>query len=325
MRNYTTRRRCRLPRCNTSDSKAGGLGTTTCRGQYDETAQFVARLSCQNGGRMKQEQNGIGDALADFQRLHDLPDESRGSEQTRLVSRFYDVVTRFYEFAWGSTFHFSPRRPGETLAQSQRRHDEEIGALLNLVPGMQVADFGCGLGGPALTIAAATGATVTGINYNAHQIERGNVRAKQAGLAETCKFLYADYMRVPLPDGSFNAAYSFEAFCHAPDRQRAFGELTGCSSPAAKPLSWTGASRTPSTRLTRTTGICGCESRRTTQYRTCPPPGSTWRQWKPRVSRWSAPWTSRSSRATRQHPGTWHLKGGTGPCRRWPGFRRAGR
>ena len=32
-------------------------------------------------------------------------------------------------------------------------------------------------------------------------------------------------MRVPLPDGSFDAAYSFEAFCHAPDRQRAFGEL----------------------------------------------------------------------------------------------------
>ena len=45
-------------RMHTSDSKAGGLGTTTCRGQYDETAQFVARLSCQNGGRMKQEQNG---------------------------------------------------------------------------------------------------------------------------------------------------------------------------------------------------------------------------------------------------------------------------
>lgn len=182
-------------------------------------------MSWQNGGRVKQEQNGIGDALADFQRLHDLPDDSRGSEQTRLVSRFYDVVTRFYEFGWGNTFHFSPRRPRETLAESQRRHDEEIGALLNLVPGMQVADFGCGVGGPALTIAAATGATVTGINYNAHQIERGNTRAKQAGLAETCKFLYADYMCVPLPDGSFDAAYSFEAFCHAPDRQRAFGEL----------------------------------------------------------------------------------------------------
>ena len=174
---------------------------------------------------MKQEQEGIGDALADFQRLHELPDESRGSEQARLVSRFYDVVTRFYEFGWGNTFHFSPRRPGETLAQSQRRHDEEIGALLGLAPGMQVADFGCGVGGPAITIAAATGATVTGINYNAYQIERGNVRAKQAGLADRCKFLYADYMSVPLTDICFDAAYSFEAFCHAPDRQRAFAEL----------------------------------------------------------------------------------------------------
>ena len=174
---------------------------------------------------MKQEQDDIGGALADFQRLHDLPDESRRSEQTRLVSRYYDVVTRFYEFSWGTTFHFSPRRPGETLVESQRRHDEEIGALLDLAPGMQVADLGCGVGGPALTIAAATGATVTGINYNAHQVDRGNVRANEAGLADKCKFLYADYMRVPLTNGSFDAAYSFEAFCHAPDRQRAFGEL----------------------------------------------------------------------------------------------------
>ena len=137
------------------------------------------------------------------------------------MSRFYDVVTRFYEFGWGNTFHFSPRRAGRdarTVAAPTRRRDRRTVESRS-------GHAGCGVGGPALTIAAATGATVTGINYNAHQIERGTVRAEQASLADTCRFLYADYVRVPLPDGSFDAAYSFETFCHAPDRQRAFGEL----------------------------------------------------------------------------------------------------
>ena len=34
---------------HTSDSKAGGLGTTTCRGSDDETAQLSRVLSCQTG------------------------------------------------------------------------------------------------------------------------------------------------------------------------------------------------------------------------------------------------------------------------------------
>ena len=91
-------------------------------------------------------------ALTDFGRLRDVrklskDDAHRIGEQPRLVSRFYDVVTRFYEFGWGTTFRFSPRRPGESLRRSQQRHDEAIGELLRLKPGMHVADIGCGVGG----------------------------------------------------------------------------------------------------------------------------------------------------------------------------------
>ena len=173
----------------------------------------------------------LHNALADFHRLGDdvrerpHDDPYRISEQTRLVSRFYDVVTRFYEIGWGSTFHFSPRRPGENLRVSQRRHDEGIGELLRLRPGMRVADVGCGVGGPLVTIAEATGASITGINFNTRQVERGRQRARRAGLADICDFLYADYMDVPLPDDTFDAMYSFEAICHAPNRERAFREL----------------------------------------------------------------------------------------------------
>ena len=178
-------------------------------------------------------------ALADFDRLGDLreltqDDLYRIGEQPRLVSRFYDVVTTFYEFAWGATFHFSPRRPGENLRVSQRRHDEEIGELLRLRPGMEAADIGCGIGGPLVNIARATGAAITGINFNANQIRRGEERVRRAGLSGSCRFLYADYMDVPLDDCAFDALYSFEALCHAPNRRRAFDELYRLLKPGAE-------------------------------------------------------------------------------------------
>ena len=178
-------------------------------------------------------------ALADFGRLNDVrqlsPDDAqRIGEQPRLVSRFYDIVTRFYEFGWGATFHFSPRRPGETLRESQRRHDEAIGELLRLKPGMHVADIGCGIGGPLVSIARATGASITGINFNSHQIRRGEDRVRRAGLDGSCAFLYADYMNVPLDDGAFDALYSFEALCHAPNRLLAFRELYRLLKPGAE-------------------------------------------------------------------------------------------
>ena len=172
---------------------------------------------------------GLKDALDDFHKIKDLSesqdDAARIAEQPVLVSRFYDAVTRFYEYGWGSTFHFSPRRPGESLARSQQRHDRQVGAILRLQPGMEVLDLGCGVGGPMVTIAEATGANIIGINFNAYQIARGEKRVSKAGLDKTCRFLLANYMAVPLDDGVLDAIYAFESVCHAPNNSLLFREL----------------------------------------------------------------------------------------------------
>ena len=162
------------------------------------------------------------DALDDFHRLdevRELPSDSthRISEQTKLVSSFYDIVTKFYEFGWGANFHFSPRRPGESFRDSQKRHMEGIGELLQLKPGMKVADIGSGVGGPMSILAKSSGASITGINFNPGQIRRTEKRLQQTGLNDLCNLLYADFMNVPLPDGTFDAMYSIEAAPHAPN------------------------------------------------------------------------------------------------------------
>jgi sterol 24-C-methyltransferase len=169
------------------------------------------------------------EALDDYYALKDLgaasSGEARVREQPSLVSRYYDVVTQFYEYAWGSSFHFSPRRPGEGLAGSQKRQEEGVGDLLCLRPGMRVGDVGCGIGGPLVAIGKATGASIVGLNFNAYQIARGEQLVRRACLESTCSFMLANFMDVPLPDGHFDALYSFEAICHAPDTGALFREL----------------------------------------------------------------------------------------------------
>ena len=168
-------------------------------------------------------------ALDDYHEMGALnasqDDADKVRKQPALVSRYYDVVTRFYEYAWGSSFHFSPRRSGDSLADSLHRHEEGVGKMLRLEPGMKVADVGCGVGGPLVTIGKATGASITGLNFNAHQIARGERMVRKAGLEGTCDFLLANFMDVPLQDDHFDAVYSFDAICHAPNTGLLFREL----------------------------------------------------------------------------------------------------
>lgn len=184
-------------------------------------------------------QNELKEALRDYNELPEVQklspeDTVRINKQPNLVSRYYDLVTSFYEFAWGATFHFSPRRPGENLRTSQRRHDESLAKLLQLEPGMKVADIGSGICGPLVTIAQASRAAITGINFNTKQNAKGTSRVRRAGLSDSCTVLYADYMNIPLPDNTFDAIYSFEAICHAPNRRLAFVELYRLLKPGGK-------------------------------------------------------------------------------------------
>ena len=171
----------------------------------------------------------LREAIDDYLELKELVGTQEGERALRgqpgMVSRYYDVVTRFYEYGWGQSFHFSPRRSGESLRDAVRRHEVGIAELLGLGPGMKVADLGCGVGGPMITIARATGARITGLNLNAHQIERGHKAVRRAGLEETCGFLLANFMDAPLEEGCFDAAYSFDAVCHAPRTDLCFREF----------------------------------------------------------------------------------------------------
>lgn len=173
-----------------------------------------------------------------YSSLHD--EDSGGSLAARkahyaeMVNDYYDLVTDFYEYGWGRSFHFAPRRKGESLKKAQARHQRHLARQLELAPGMQVLDVGCGVGGPMREIAAFSGASIIGLNNNAYQLSKCDDYNRQAGLGSRCSTLEADFMSIPRADATFDAIYAVEATCHAPDRLALFTELKRVLKPGGR-------------------------------------------------------------------------------------------
>ncbi len=67
-------------------------------------------------------------------------------------------------------------------------------------------------------------ANVVGVNNNAHQLQRCRALTQQQGLSSICSYLQADFHKIPVEDGTFDAAFHCEAMCHAGNRVEVFKE-----------------------------------------------------------------------------------------------------
>ena len=151
--------------------------------------------------------------------------QTRKQEYARIVNHFYDLVTDFYQFGWGDSFHFAQRRKGENFKASIRRHEHFIADELKLTSGLLALDVGCGVGGPLCEIARYSGAGVTGVNNNAYQVAKAERKLSKEDLADRCSIVKADFMQIPIGNNIFDAAYAIEATPHAPDKAGVFHEI----------------------------------------------------------------------------------------------------
>jgi len=173
-----------------------------------------------------------GDTATTMEDYSALYDESKGGSlearkgnYTKMVNHFYDLVTDFYEFGWGHSFHFAPRHKWESFEASIARHEMWLAHKMEIKPGDRVLDVGCGVGGPMRAIARFTGAHIVGLNNNDYQIERAKQLNQQAGLSHLASFLKADFMKVPQEDNLYDGIYQVEATCHAPDKVGVYKEI----------------------------------------------------------------------------------------------------
>ena len=65
-----------------------------------------------------------------FERVYDSDEagdlELRKTAYKDLTNNYYDLVTDFYEYGWGKSFHFAPRAPDENFADSLARHERNL-------------------------------------------------------------------------------------------------------------------------------------------------------------------------------------------------------
>ncbi|MEJ0019572.1 MAG: methyltransferase domain-containing protein [Acetobacteraceae bacterium] len=164
-------------------------------------------------------------AVDRHQAYFDAAPADRGLDHATVVSGYYDLVTDFYEYGWGQSFHFAPRARGETFRESMLRHEQFLALRLRLSPASQVLDVGCGVGGPMRTIARFAGCTVTGVNNNPYQVARARQHNRRAALDHRCEVVEGDFMAMPFPDASFDAAYAIEATVHAASLADVYAEV----------------------------------------------------------------------------------------------------
>jgi SAM-dependent methyltransferase len=170
----------------------------------------------------------------------------------------YRVGTSFYAVALGvAAFLFSRRRLGRIMRHHAIDHFDEIAhAYEEEIPkhvrdrllskktdlmraelqgaeiptGARGLDLGCGQGW-YLSALAAAGYRMHGLDYSVGQLKKAVAGARRdagAGAPMPLRICQGDAQTLPFPDGSFDFAYSINAFHHLPSRaaqERAIGEI----------------------------------------------------------------------------------------------------
>src|SRR5215204_2455133 len=125
--------------------------------------------------------------------------------------------------------HLDGLRPEELFPHDQDHYGglaatDELARGAQIGNGSRVADFCAGLGGTVRYLAHKYGADVTGIELTPARVSGAQELTRRVGLDRTARIVEGNVMDVPLPDASFDAVVSQEAFCHVPDEKRAVAE-----------------------------------------------------------------------------------------------------
>jgi len=102
--------------------------------------------------------------------------------------------------------------------------NEALAQLADLRPGLEIADFCAGLGGPARYFAYTRGVRVTGIDLTPARVAGAAELTRLVGLTDRVTVIEGNVEQVPLADASVDVVLSQEAFLHLPHRDRAIAE-----------------------------------------------------------------------------------------------------
>jgi len=177
---------------------------------------------------MQQGMAGGEDAFAFDSLYKDVgSNDQHNAYDADVANSFYNLATEFYEYGWGDSFHFGYRRRSEPHSKAIANSQNFIAMKLDVRNMDRVLDMGCGIGGPLRGVVRATGANVTGVTINAHQVKRAQeiTRGLSPWMQERCHFVRQDYLNIKgMELEAYDAAFYMESSLHCENRTQTFAE-----------------------------------------------------------------------------------------------------
>jgi SAM-dependent methyltransferase len=119
------------------------------------------------------------------------------------------------------------------IAETMRESGEALIGSLGITPGLKILDLGCGDGTTAIP-AAKLGADVLGVDISRNQIDAGNRRVKEMGLAN-CRFQEGDACALTdLKDKSFDLVVTIFGAMFAPKPTDVAKEMVRVTKPGGR-------------------------------------------------------------------------------------------
>jgi tocopherol O-methyltransferase len=153
-------------------------------------------------------------------------------QTARDVSGHYDELDAAYRDIWGEHVHHGYWVSGrESPGEAAEALVHLVADRLDLRPGQQAVDIGCGYGATAGWLAEHREARVTGFTISKAQAAIARARAERV---PRLAILWRDWLDNGLDDAGFDRAYAIESSEHMVDKPRFFEEAARVLRPGGR-------------------------------------------------------------------------------------------
>lgn len=110
----------------------------------------------------------------------------------------------------------------------------DLARFAGLMPGTHVLDIGCGIGGPARTLATEFDCSVVGVDLTYEFIRAARMLTTRLKLDGQCSFEHGSATRLLFADASFDLVWSQNMLMNVPNKAQLFDEIVRVLKPGGR-------------------------------------------------------------------------------------------
>lgn len=161
------------------------------------------------------------------------------SESVETARQYYNSedADNFYYHIWGGEdIHIGLYESDqEPIATASRRTVQRMACMLGTLDSRtKIIDLGAGYGGSARYLASEYGCQVLALNLSETENARNLEMVEAQGLIGLVEVIDGSFEDVPMPDASFDVAWSQDAILHSGNRREVISEVARLLKPGGK-------------------------------------------------------------------------------------------